>query len=50
MFEKRGSTIELLDSNSENGTFVNGHKVSRHRVARGDRVRLGEAVEFEVLG
>jgi len=50
VFERRGTAIELLDSNSENGTFVNGHKVSRHRVTRGDRVRLGETVEFEVLG
>jgi len=50
VFEKRGNAVELVDSNSENGTFVNGHKVSRHRVAKGDRVRLGEAVEFEVLG
>jgi len=50
VFEKRGAAIELLDSNSENGTYVNGHKVSRHRVARGDRVRLGESIEFEVLG
>ena len=29
---------------------VNGDRVSRRRVVRGDKVRLGEAVEFEVLG
>ncbi len=50
VFERRGRVIELVDSNSENGTFVNGDRVTRRRVARGDRVRLGEAVEFEVLG
>ena len=50
VFERRGATIELVDSNSENGTFVNGDRVGRRRVSRGDRVRLGEAVEFEVLG
>lgn len=49
VFERRGATIELVDSNSENGTFVNGDRVGRRRVSRGDRVRLGEAVEFEVL-
>jgi len=50
VFERRGATIELVDSNSENGTFVNGDRVGRRRVSRGDRVRLGEVVEFEVLG
>ena len=50
VFERRGSAIELVDSNSENGTYVNGDRVSRRRVTRGDRVKLGEAVEFEVLG
>jgi hypothetical protein len=50
VFERRGSTLELVDSNSENGTFVNGDRVSRRRVAKGDRVSLGEVVEFEVLG
>ncbi|MEO5617722.1 MAG: FHA domain-containing protein [Candidatus Eisenbacteria bacterium] len=50
VFERRGGTIELVDSNSENGTFVNRDRVSRRRVARGDRVSLGEVVEFEVLG
>ena len=50
VFERRGKVLELVDSNSENGTFVNGDRVSRRRVARGDRVSLGEVVEFEVLG
>lgn len=50
VFERRGAAVELVDSNSENGTFVNGDRVSRRRVSRGDRIQLGEAVEFEVIG
>jgi hypothetical protein len=50
VFERRGSTIELVDLNSENGTFVNGDRISRRRLSKGDRVSLGGAVEFEVRG
>jgi hypothetical protein len=46
VMEKRGSGIELVDLNSENGTFVNGQRVSRRLLMRGDRVRLGAAVEL----
>lgn len=46
VLEKRGSGIELLDLNSENGTFVNGERVSRRQVVSGDRIGLGGAVEL----
>ena len=46
VMEKRGSGIELVDLNSENGTFVNGQRVTRRQLVRGDRVRLGGAVEM----
>ena len=46
VLEKRGSGIELLDLNSENGTFVNGERVSRRQVVPGDRIGLGGAVEL----
>jgi hypothetical protein len=50
VFERRGSGVELVDLNSENGTFVNGDRVTRRRLSRGDRVSLGGAVELEVRG
>ncbi len=50
VFERRGSGVELVDLNSENGTFVNGDRISRRRLSRGDRVSLGGAVELEVRG
>ena len=46
VLEKRGSGIELLDLNSENGTFVNGERVSRRQVVPGDRIGLGGTVEL----
>jgi len=50
VFERRGAAVELVDLNSENGTFVNGDRVTRRRLSRGDRVSLGGAVELEVRG
>jgi hypothetical protein len=50
VFERRGSAVELVDLNSENGTFVNGDRISRRRLSRGDRVSLGGAIELEVRG
>ena len=43
------SSNELLveDLESTNGTFVNGKKVQRWKLASGDRVKVGR-VEFEV--
>jgi len=38
----------LIDRNSTNGTFVNGVKISRHTLAPGDVILLGET-EFRVV-
>lgn len=37
----------LVDLDSTNGTVVNGRVVARHRLADGDRVRLGTTSSFE---
>lgn len=42
-----GFVIE--DLNSRNGLFVNGERVERSAVHPGDRLRLGRAVELEIL-
>lgn len=36
----------LIDHSSESGTFVNGIRVSKKRLAAGDLVRLGSQLEF----
>ncbi len=36
--------VELVDLGSRNGTLVNGVRVQQHRLASGDRVRLGATV------
>lgn len=46
VLERRGRTVELADLNSENGTFVNGERVSRRALADGDRLSLGESVHL----
>jgi hypothetical protein len=46
VLERRGRGIELVDLNSENGTFVNGDRVTRRILVRGDRISLGGAVEM----
>jgi len=48
--EARASRVELIDLNSENGTFVNGTRVQRRPLERGDRVSLGGAVELRYEG
>ncbi len=37
-----GSTFHLRDLDSANGTFVNGNRVTTHRLRDGDEVRIGE--------
>ncbi len=34
-------TVEVVDLKSTNGTFVNGKRVTRARLAKGDRLRVG---------
>jgi hypothetical protein len=50
VFERNGRNVELLDLNSENGTFVNGDRVTRRRLVSGDRVGFGGAVELTYEG
>jgi pSer/pThr/pTyr-binding forkhead associated (FHA) protein len=40
-------TLQVEDLSSTNGTFVNGKRVDRAQVARGDRLRVGR-VELTV--
>ena len=44
--ERRGRTVELVDLNSENGTFVNGERISRRALADGDRLSFGRNVHL----
>ncbi|HEV2105975.1 MAG TPA: FHA domain-containing protein, partial [Candidatus Eisenbacteria bacterium] len=46
VLERRGRIVELADLNSENGTFVNGERISRRVLADGDRISLGPAVHL----
>jgi len=50
--ERRGRIVELVDLNSENGTFVNGERISRRALADGDRLSFGKSVHliFEARG
>ncbi len=50
VLEASGRGVELVDLNSENGTFVNGDRITRRRLASGDRVSLGGAVELTFEG
>ena len=34
----------ITDLQSQNGTFVNGEKVTEARLSDGDRIKIGEAV------
>jgi len=46
VLERRGRTVELVDLNSENGTFVNGERISRRTLADADRLSFGKAVHL----
>jgi hypothetical protein len=46
VLERRGRTVEVVDLNSENGTHVNGERVSRRALADGDRVDVGPDVHL----
>jgi hypothetical protein len=41
ILEARAAGVEVQDLNSRNGTFVNGARVQRSRLAAGDLLRLG---------
>ena len=40
----RSDAVEIVDRESTNGTFVNGHRVERARLRDGDKVQLGSFV------
>ena len=37
----RGDEVIVRDSESRYGTFVNGARITEHRLASGDRIRIG---------
>jgi len=41
------TTLDVVDLSSTNGTYVNGERIERARLGRGDRLRLGR-VELTV--
>jgi pSer/pThr/pTyr-binding forkhead associated (FHA) protein len=43
-FEWAGDGYDVVDMNSSGGTFVNGARVERQRLAALDRVKLGDTV------
>jgi hypothetical protein len=43
---RRGRHVEIVDLNSENGTFVNDLRVERQTLKRGDRISLGRVVDL----
>src|SRR5687767_8672650 len=42
--ERSGSLVKVVDLNSQNGTWVNGQRVSEVVLAEGQKVRLGQNV------
>ncbi|HVO26555.1 MAG TPA: cyclic nucleotide-binding domain-containing protein [Candidatus Margulisiibacteriota bacterium] len=48
-FESRDGTVSVVDEGSDNGTFLNGRRIQRERVAAGDRIQLASDYEFEVV-
>jgi ABC-type multidrug transport system ATPase subunit len=38
---RQGSIFELVDKNSTNGTYVNGVRITRHRLSARDKISLG---------
>lgn len=45
--EADGDTLEVVDLQSTNGTYVNDKRVNRARLSSGDRLRIGR-VELKV--
>ena len=50
VLERRGSVIEIVGLNSENGTFVNGERVSRQQLVDGDEISLGGGLDLSFEG
>lgn len=46
----RGEALEVMDMGTSYGTFINGERISRQRVAAGDRLQIGDSVfVFDVV-
>src|SRR5436309_208113 len=43
-FEQRGEQLAIVDNDSRNGIFVNGHKVKEQLLAKDDELEVGEHV------
>ncbi|MCP5046130.1 MAG: FHA domain-containing protein [bacterium] len=43
-FQRFKKTYKLIDLNSTNGTFVNGNRVSEHKLAVGDNITIGRTI------
>ena len=51
LLETAGSQVTVIDLQSANGTFVNGDRVQKRRLANGDKVRIGNTVmKYEMTG
>jgi hypothetical protein len=46
VLERGQRSVEVIDLNSENGTFVNGESVGRRRLEDGDHISLGGGVDL----
>lgn len=49
VIEVSGNSVEIVDSDSSSGTFVNSHKVSRQKLGAGDEIRVGNTTLRVVL-
>ena len=49
VLDRRNGRIEVVDQNSENGTFVNGRRVERQVLKHGDQISLGRVVDLGFL-
>lgn len=51
LLETAGTQVTVIDLQSANGTFVNGQRSQKHRLANGDKIRIGNTVmKFEITG
>jgi hypothetical protein len=50
MLERRGRFLEVIDQNSENGTFVNRDRVSRRLLSPGDTITFGGTISLTYHG
>ena len=46
---RSGSAFEIIDNDSSNGVWVNGHRIYRHKLCHGDVIKIGATV-FRFVG